>query len=135
MQEIRKTLCNRDCPDACGLVATVQDGRVTQLRGDPNHPITKGFLCYRTSHFLETQYHPERLTSPLLRKTGDLVPVSWDEALDFVAEALLRIRREDGPSAIFHYLSGGSLGFLKSINASFFSHFGPVTTKRGDICS
>ena len=65
--EQRKTTCNRDCPDACSIVATVEAGRVTALRGDPDHPITQGFLCYRTSHFLQQQYGPTRVTSPLLR--------------------------------------------------------------------
>lgn len=135
MIETRHTTCNRDCPDACGIVATVEDGRITRIRGDAEHPVTRGFLCWRTNHYLETQYSPERLTSPLLRKDGALVPVSWDEALDFVAERLLAIRRESGPAAIFHYRSGGSLGILKHLGEYFWAHFGPVTVKRGDICS
>lgn len=135
MLETRRTLCNRDCPDTCGIVATVEDGRVTKLRGDPSHPVTKGFLCYRTSHFLSTQYSPDRLTGPLMRKGGELVPVTWDEALDFAAERLLAIRAESGPASIFHYRSGGSLGILKVVTDLFFDRFGPVTTKRGDICS
>ncbi|WP_437840009.1 molybdopterin-containing oxidoreductase family protein [Sorangium sp. So ce1153] len=135
MQEIRKTVCNRDCPDACSIVATVEDGRVVRLGGDPAHPITRGFLCHRTSRFLETQYSPERLTAPLLRKGGELTPVSWEEALDTAAEQLLRIRSESGPAAIFHYRSGGSLGMLTGITDAFFARFGPVTVKRGDICS
>src|SRR5262245_53428855 len=135
MRETKKTVCNRDCPDACGIVATVEDGRVTRLAGDPDHPVTKGFLCYRTNHFLTTQYAPDRLTTPLVRKDGELVPASWDEALSFVAERLLAIRKESGPAAIFHYRSGGSLGLLKLLSDAFFEQFGPVTTKRGDICS
>ena len=135
MQETHRTLCNRDCPDACGIVATVEDGRVIRIGGDPDHPVTKGFLCYRTNHFLTTQYAPDRLTSPLLRKNGELTPVSWDEALDFVAGRLTAIRAESGPAAIFHYRSGGSLGLLKMLSDLFFEKFGPVTVKRGDICS
>lgn len=130
-----KTLCNRDCPDVCGIIATVEDGRVVRIQGDPAHPVTRGFLCHRTSHFLETQYSPERLTGPLLRKDGELVPVSWDEALDFAAERLIAIRAESGPAAIFHYRSGGSLGLLKHLSDYFFERFGPCTIKRGDICS
>jgi anaerobic selenocysteine-containing dehydrogenase len=137
MPELRKTTCNRDCPDACRIVATVDNGRVTHLAGDPEHPITRGFLCYRTSHFLHTQYSPQRLLSPLLRdpRTQQLVPVSWEHALDHAAEQLLRIRRESGPAAIFHYHSGGSLGLLGKVVDAFFERFGPVTVKRGDICS
>jgi anaerobic selenocysteine-containing dehydrogenase len=134
--ERRTTTCNRDCPDACGMVATVEDGRVVRLEGDKDHPITRGFLCYRTSHFLPLQYGPERLTEPLVRgPSGQLQAASWDQALDVIAERLLAIRRESGPAAIFHYRSGGSLGILKHLTDYFFERFGPTTTKRGDICS
>jgi len=135
MRELHKTTCNRDCPDACSIVATVEDGRVVRLQGDPDHPVTRGFLCYRTSHLLESDYYKDRLTTPLLRKDGELVPIGWDEALDIAAERLTAIRRESGPTAIFHYRSGGSLGLLKSLTDHFFERFGPVTVKRGDICS
>jgi anaerobic selenocysteine-containing dehydrogenase len=133
--EERTTLCNRDCPDACSIVATVEDGRVTQLRGDKSHPVTQGFLCQRTSRFLGLQYAKDRLRTPLLRKNGALVPVGWDEALDVAAARLSAIKAESGPAAIFHYRSGGSLGLLKHLSDHFFEQFGPVTTKRGDICS
>jgi anaerobic selenocysteine-containing dehydrogenase len=133
--ELRRTTCNRDCPDACGIVATVEDGRVTRLDGDRAHPVTRGFLCYRTAHFLSLQYGPDRLTTPLLRKGGTLTPVGWDEALGFAAQRLLAIRAEAGPAAIFHYRSGGSLGLLKTLADHLFERFGPVTIKRGDICS
>jgi len=133
--EFRSTTCNRDCPDVCRIRAELHDGRVVRLRGDPSHPLTGHNLCFRTSRFLATQYAPERLTRPLLRKDGALVPVSPDEALDFVAARLLAIRAESGPAAIFHYRSGGSLRLLKSLTDYFFELFGPVTAKRGDICS
>ena len=130
-----RTACSRDCPDACGIVAEVRDGRVVALRGDPEHPVTRGFLCFRTSRFLETHYGPERLQQPLIRRNGRLEPASWDEALDLVVERLLAIRAESGPAAIFHYRSGGSLGILKHLTDLFFDQFGPCTTKVGDICS
>src|SRR5215510_9311144 len=98
MAVLRRTVCNRDCPDACGIVATVEGGRVTKIVGDREHPVTQGFLCYRTSHYLRTQYDPGRLTTPLLRKQGTLEPVSWNEALDFVTARLSRIRAESGPA-------------------------------------
>jgi anaerobic selenocysteine-containing dehydrogenase len=134
VKEIRRTTCNRDCPDACGILAYVEDGRIVRLQGDPAHPVTRGFLCYRTNQFLPVHYSPARLTSPLLRRGGELVPVSWEEALDFVAERLATIKRESGPAAIFHYRSGGSLGLLKLVCDYFFALLGPVTVKRGDIC-
>jgi anaerobic selenocysteine-containing dehydrogenase len=134
--ETRTTTCNRDCPDACSIVATVEGGRVVGLAGDRRHPVTRGFLCWRTNHFLSLQYGPDRLTTPLLRGAdGVHRPVSWDAALDLAAERLQTIKRESGPAAIFHYRSGGSLGMLKMLSDWFFELYGPVTIKRGDICS
>lgn len=128
------TTCNRDCPDACGIVGHVRDGRVVRLQGDPKHPVTKGFLCFRTDQFLSRQYSPSRVVTPLVRRDGALVRASWDEALDLCARELLRIRSESGPEAIFHYRSGGSLGLVKHLCDDFWARFGPVTSKRGDIC-
>jgi anaerobic selenocysteine-containing dehydrogenase len=133
--ERRLTACNRDCPDACGIVATIEDGRITRLSGDPAHPVTRGFLCHRTSRFLERQYAPDRLTSPLRRDGDSFVPVSWEEALDDIAGRLLAIRAESGPAAILAYRCGGSMGILKSVVDYFFERFGPVTVKSGDVCT
>ena len=85
--------------------------------------------------FLERQYDPERITSPLLREGDSFVPVGWDDALDRIAASMLRIRDESGPAAILHYRSGGSLGLMKHVTDFFFERFGPVTIKSGDICS
>src|SRR5512143_4098490 len=130
-----KTTCNRDCPDACGIVATVADGRIVTIQGDPDHPVTRGFLCYRTSRFLERQYDPDRLTTPLVRSGGSLRPASWDVALDLIAERMLRIKTESGAAAILHYRSGGTLGLMKHLNDAFFQAVGPCSVKSGDICS
>ena len=78
-------MCDRDCPDACGIVATVEDGRVTRIEGDPDHPITAGFLCYRTNKFLARQYAPERITTPLQRAGDRFEPISWDKAIETIA--------------------------------------------------
>ncbi len=130
-----RTSCNRDCPDACGIIATVEEGKIVKLAGDPDHPVTRGFLCYRTNRFLERQYDPERLTSPMLRDGSRHRPIGWDEALDRIATTMLKIRDEDGGAAILQYKSGGSLGLAKHITEAFFERFGPVTVKSGDICS
>jgi anaerobic selenocysteine-containing dehydrogenase len=130
-----KTTCNRDCPDACGIVATVDDGRIVKIQGDPDHPVTQGFLCYRTSRFLERQYDPDRVTTPLVARNGAFRAVTWDDALDLIAEKMLRIKTESGGGAILHYRSGGTLGIVKHLNDRFFQLFGPCAVKSGDICS
>ncbi|MCE7871518.1 molybdopterin-containing oxidoreductase catalytic subunit [bacterium CPR1] len=129
---VKRTACTRDCPDACSILVTVDDdGRAIKLKGDPDDPVTKGFLCERTSRFLYRQYASDRLTRPLL----DGQPVSWERSLDVAAENLLKIRSESGPAAILHYRSGGSLGLLRNLSDYLFESFGPVSVKRGDICS
>ena len=58
-----RTVCPKDCPDTCGLLAHVEDGRVTRVVGDPDHPVTRGFLCGRFQHYEELIHHP---TAPAL---------------------------------------------------------------------
>lgn len=135
MAETRLTTCNRDCPDACSIEVTVEGGRATRLRGSAKDPVTRGSLCERTARFLDRQYAADRLTTPLLRRSGRLEPVSWDEALDVAAERLVHTRAEHGPASILNYRSGGSLGLLKHLTDYFFEQFGPVCIKHGDICS
>ena len=136
MATIQKhTACNRDCPDACGIIATIDDGRIVRLQGDPAHPVTQGFLCHRTSRFLDRQYDPARITSPLRRRGDALVPISWDEALGEIADKMLAVRGESGPAAIMYYRCGGSMGILKGVCDYYFERFGPVTGKSGDVCT
>src|SRR5579885_921556 len=56
-----RAVCPHDCPDTCGMSITVRDGRAVELRGDPDHPFTRGFLCGKVAHYLDRVYHPERL--------------------------------------------------------------------------
>lgn len=130
-----RTTCNRDCPDACALLAEVDEGRVTALRGDPDHPVTRGFLCPRTRAFPARHHHPSRLLRPLLRRGDRQVEISFDDALDLAAERLSTVLRESGPAAVFPYRLGGSLGLLKEVTDHFFAHLGPHTVKAGDVCS
>ena len=133
-----RTACNRDCPDACTLEAEVVDGKLVSLKGSHDDPITKGFLCPRTTRFVERQEAPDRLRAPMMRKSKDsdeFVQVSWEHALDTVAEKMLAAKAKNETSSIFHYLSGGSLGYLKALTNVVFQQLGPCTFKHGDICS
>lgn len=132
---IRRTTCSRDCPDVCALEAKVEEGRLVSLKGVKDDPVTQGFLCPRTTRFVDRQHSPDRLRQPLLRKGDEFVPIDWDQALDICAERLQRTRDQFGPESIFHYKSGGAMGYLKSLISVFFEQFGPVCEKHGDICS
>src|SRR3954449_10850188 len=108
MSEIRSSVCALDCPDTCSLLVQVNDeGRATKLRGNPAHPITRGFLCAKVAKYLEREYHPDRLLYPLRRigpkGAGRFERVSWDSALDEIAERLTAIAREHGSEAILPY--------------------------------
>src|SRR5580765_6935123 len=140
MREVRRSVCALDCPDACSLLVTVEDGRATQLRGDPAHPITRGFLCAKVSRYLEREYSPERLLYPQRRVgakgEGRFERSEWDEALDEIAARLGAISSEFGPEAILPYRYGGTMGLLNGsgMDRRFFHRLGASRLDR-TICS
>ena len=117
-----KTACTRDCPDACGMIVTMEDGKAVRLQGDPDHPITQGFLCHRTSRFLDRQYSPDRLTQAHLRqeKSGRFHPIDMTDAMDLIAERMVQFRDESGGASILQYRCGGSMGIMKNVGDHFF---------------
>jgi len=140
MAEIRHSVCALDCPDCCSLVLTVQDGRATRLRGNPDHPVTRGFLCGKVAQYLEREYHPERLLYPLRRVgakgAGRFARIGWDEALDTIAERLRAVADEFGPEAILPYSYAGTMGLLNGsgMDRRFFHRLGASRLDR-TICS
>jgi anaerobic selenocysteine-containing dehydrogenase len=129
------TTCTRDCPDTCAVVAQVESGRVVKLAGDPTHPITRGFLCHKTYRYPQRVYSPHRLLHPLKRTTGGWQRISWDEALDTMAECMTALKAQYGTLAALHYQSAGSMGLLKTLNSRFFNLWGGVTEATGSLCS
>ena len=106
-----------DCPDTCSWVVTVKDGRAVKLQGDPTHPFTRGVLCNKLDDYVAYTQSPERLLYPMRRVgpkgAGDFERISWDGALDEIAERLGRVIREFGAEAIWPYLGSGSMGLLQ----------------------
>src|SRR5918997_3734536 len=97
----RKVTYCRICEANCGMVATVEDGRVTKLRPDPEHPLSHGYACPKGIAFPEVQYDPDRITHPLRRKPGGgFERVAWDEALDDIGTRLGAIRERHGSGSI-----------------------------------
>jgi anaerobic selenocysteine-containing dehydrogenase len=101
--EVRRSVCALDCPDACAMLVTVEDGQATRLRGDPDHPITRGFLCAKVTRYLDREYSPDRLLYPQRRigakGAGRFERIAWDQALDEIASRLESISRQFGPEA------------------------------------
>ncbi len=140
MPEIRHSVCALDCPDCCSLHVTVEDGRGTKLRGDPTHPVTRGFLCGKVAQYLEREYSPGRLLYPQRRVgakgEGRFERISWDEALDTIAARLKRVAAEFGPEAILPYSYAGTMGYLNfgGMASRFFHRLGASRLDR-TICS
>src|SRR5216117_1751263 len=84
-----RAACPHDCPDTCAMLVTVSDGRAVELRGDPEHPFTRGGLCVKVNNYIDKVYSPDRLLHPMRRTgpkgSGRFEPISWDEALDEIA--------------------------------------------------
>src|SRR3954468_12197335 len=105
--------CPHDCPDTCAMHVTVEDGHATKVTGDPDHPITVGFLCGKVSNYLDRVYSEHRILHPMVREDGGFRRASWDEALGRVAEALLRVRDEFGGESILPYSYMGTQGLIQ----------------------
>src|SRR5919106_1428055 len=91
----------RICEAACGMVATVEDGKVTKLRPDPDHPLSRGFACPKGIAMTEVQNDPDRVLHPLRKRSdGSFERVTWPKALDEIGERLGAIRDRHGGSSI-----------------------------------
>ncbi|MGZ3181288.1 MAG: molybdopterin-containing oxidoreductase family protein [Telluria sp.] len=111
-----RAACPHDCPDTCALLVTVENGVATEVKGDPDHPPTAGVLCTKVARYTERTYHPDRLLHPLRRVgrkgEGKFERITWDEALDTIADRLKAIARRD-PEAIVPYSYAGTMGLLQ----------------------
>jgi molybdopterin guanine dinucleotide-containing S/N-oxide reductase-like protein len=148
MKSVVHAACPHDCPDACGVLITIEDGRATKIQGDPEHPVTQGFLCAKVAKYLDRVYSPDRVLYPMRRiarrgPCGAGAPVrevfqriTWDEALDEITARFRRIISEHGPEAILPYSYGGTLGALNgaSMDRRFFHRLGASQLER-TICS
>lgn len=143
--------CTHDCPDSCGVLVTVDTltGRATKVQGDPAHPVTRGFLCGKVARYLDRVYSPERLLYPMRRKPGvakgplpkgreaeAFERISWDEALEFVAQKLKSTAEEFGSESVLPYSYAGTIGQLGygSMDRRFFHRLGASQLDR-TICA
>ncbi|HTC88802.1 MAG TPA: molybdopterin oxidoreductase family protein [Bryobacteraceae bacterium] len=140
MPEVRHSVCALDCPDCCSLLINVEDGKGSHLRGNPEHPVTRGFLCGKVARYLDREYSPDRLLYPQKRVgakgEGKFQRISWDEAVDTIATRLQKVSDALGPEAILPYSYAGTMGFLNGagMDRRFFHRLGASRLDR-TICS
>ncbi|MBS1827100.1 MAG: molybdopterin-dependent oxidoreductase [Acidobacteria bacterium] len=140
MLETKHSVCALDCPDACSVLVTIEDGKGKRMRGNPDHPVTRGFLCAKVTQYLEREYHPDRLLYPMKRTgakgEGRFTRISWDEALDTIAANLQRVAAQHGPESILPFSYAGTMGVLNNagMDRRFFHRLGASRLDR-TICS
>src|SRR4051812_20790944 len=144
-ERVIRGACPHDCPDTCAMLVTIrrengEPWKAVDVRGDPDHPVTRGFLCTKVDRYLERTYHQGRLTTPLRRVgakgEGRFEPIGWDEAIGLVADRLTTIAAAHGPQSILPYSYAGTMGLIQgsSMDLRFFHRLGASLLDR-TICS
>jgi anaerobic selenocysteine-containing dehydrogenase len=135
------SVCALDCPDACSLLLDIDEsGHGSRLRGNPAHPVTRGFLCGKVARYLEHEYSSGRLLYPLRRigvkGEGRFARITWDEALEEIATRLRAVADQYGSEAILPYSYAGTVGLLQGagMDRRFFHRLGASRLDR-TICS
>jgi len=139
MIEFKRSVCPHDCPDTCGLLVGVEDGRVLSVKGDPEHPFTRGAICVKVRHYPERVYSPLRVLHPLKRMgakgTGTFERITWDQALDEIVHQYRQIISDSGVEAILPYSYAGTMGVVQfHAGHPFFHKLGASKLLR-TICS
>ena len=136
-----KSVCPYDCPDACGLIVSVDNNKVISVRGDRAHAFTRGTLCPKMAHYEKVIHSPLRLKYPMKRvgKKGigeaQYTRISWDEALDAIVNNFKETIDTYGSESILRYSYAGTMGVIQSPAADyFFRRIGATDQDRG-ICS
>ncbi|MCC6179829.1 MAG: molybdopterin oxidoreductase family protein [Chloroflexi bacterium] len=127
---VLRSVCPHDCPDACGMLVHVRDGRIVRVAGDPEHPVTRGAICGKAARYAERVYGPDRVLYPQRRRgpkgSGAFERISWDEALDLIAERFRAIVDDHGAEAVLPYSFAGTMGVagFASMDRRFFHRLG-----------
>jgi anaerobic selenocysteine-containing dehydrogenase len=122
--------CPQDCPDTCAFLYHVEDGRLVEVTGDPDHPMTRGGLCVKLKNYAEHHYNPDRLLHPLRRAgpkgSGRFEQITYDEALAEIKRRWTDIIRQYGSQAIINHCYLGNQGTLNGLTSgdAFFNRLG-----------
>ncbi|MCG8616397.1 MAG: molybdopterin-dependent oxidoreductase [Desulfobacterales bacterium] len=134
MPEQYRVSCRMDCFHLCRFTVSVEKNKITGLKGDPNHPLTRGVVCPKARQLITRHHHPDRLTQPLIRTATGFSPISYDEVIPLLADKLDRIIREHGPTTVLNYTSAGYGGAKNSIQNIFFNTLGGDSRFTGSLC-
>ena len=138
--DILYSACPHDCPSTCALeVERLDERTIGKVRGARDNTYTAGVICSKVARYAERIHHPERLTTPL-RRTGEkgdrngFQPVSWDDALDIVAESLLAAEQRFGSETVWPYYYAGTMGLVMRDGINRLRHVKRYSGQHSTIC-
>lgn len=103
-----KSVC-RFCGTGCGVMIGHKDNQIVAMRGDPEHPTTKGLVCAKSLFLPKIVHSKDRLTTPMVRKDGKFVPIAWDDAMELMADKFAKAIKKHGPNSVAYYGSGQAM--------------------------
>ncbi|MHC4453407.1 MAG: molybdopterin-containing oxidoreductase family protein [Planctomycetota bacterium] len=140
MKDKLRSVCPHDCPDTCGIISHVKEGKLVKVEGDPDHFVTRGFLCRKVMNYPERVYSSDRVLYPLKRVgekgAGNFERISWEEAIDTITSKFKNIISKYGSESILPFSGSGTLGLVNGTVAGkrFFNRLGSSRLDR-TICS
>ncbi|WP_131040497.1 molybdopterin-dependent oxidoreductase [Clostridioides difficile] len=126
--------CTLDCHDCCKFNVYTKGNNVVKIEGDKNHPYTKGFICKKGMAHLDRLNHKDRIKTPMLKVDGVWKEISFDKAIEIMAEKLTYYKEKYTSKSIMHYDQYGSGSVLKYIGDIFFNFYGGVSRHKGGPC-
>ncbi|MFD2236053.1 molybdopterin-containing oxidoreductase family protein [Aureimonas populi] len=134
------TACPHDCPSTCALEVDILDPRtIGRVRGAAGNSYTAGVICAKVARYAERTHHPDRLMKPLRRVgakgAGDWGEISWEDALDLVAEAFLKAEARYGPEAVWPYFYAGTMGLVQRDGINRLRHAKGYSNQFDSICT
>lgn len=136
---IGHSVCPHDCPSTCALdIELLDNGTIGRVHGAEDNGYTAGVVCAKVARYAERAHHPDRLMRPMRRKgakgSGQFEPVSWDDALDITAEALLKAERQFGAQAVWPYFYAGTMGLVMRDGINRLRHAKKYSGFQSTIC-
>jgi len=135
---ISRVVCPLNCPDTCSMLVDIEGERIKSVRGDPEHPVTRGAVCTKLTHYSSVAESADRIWSPQKRVgpkgRGEFTPISWDEAAALICEQIVSVSKEFGSSAILPYTYTGTMGIVNRYAIERFFHAINASQLRRSIC-
>ncbi|ANH06627.1 dehydrogenase [Shinella sp. HZN7] len=137
---IGHSACPHDCPSTCALDVEISaDGRIGRVKGSADNSYTAGVICAKVARYADRLYHPDRLMKPLVRRGakggGEWADISWEAALDAIAESFVKAEQAHGSEAVWPYYYAGTMGLVQRDSIDRLRHAKRYSGFFGSICT